>query len=453
MIRPRLRGRSLATTALATTALAAALAASVLIAGCTPGSNAAGPAAQAGEPSGTVEFWHQFTDRESTAIEGIVKDFEAKYPKVTVHITDGQDDDKTLQAIGAGNGPDLAQSFSTDRVGTFCASGAWVDLSPYIARDAVDLNAIPATVRSYTEFRGKRCAMPLLADAYGLYFNQTMLAAAGFSGPPKTLSELTAMAKALTVRKPDGTIERAGFLPQFGFYEFSPSHLAVATGASWFKGDGRSAVGTDPAWAELLRWQKDLVDWYGYKNLAEFTAGLGDEFSADHAFHKGQVAMMIDGEWRVAFLRDQAPDVKFGTAPMPVADAAPARYGAGYVTGNIVGLSKTAKNPEAAWALLKYLTTDPAAVATLANGIKNVPTTRDALAAATELKSDPQFNVFLQIFDHPMSATMPASAVGNAVEETLNQFLLSWQAGNATDLRAGLSDVDKQVDQLIELAG
>src|SRR6185503_14692475 len=127
---------------------------------------------------------------------------------------------------------------------------------------------------------------------------------------------------------------------------------------------------------------------------------LGDEFSADHAFHKGQVAMMIDGEWRVAFLRDQAKDLTFGTAPMPVADAQASRYGAGYVTGNIIGVSKTAKNPEAAWALIKYLTTDTGAVAKLANSIKNVPTTTDALAAATELQADPQFKVFLDIFNN-----------------------------------------------------
>ena len=37
--------------------------------------------------------------------------------------------------------------------------------------------------------------------------------------------------------------------------------------------------------------------------------------------------MMIDGECRMAFLRDQATDVEFGTAPLPVADAKPDRYG------------------------------------------------------------------------------------------------------------------------------
>ena len=33
----------------------------------------------------------------------------------------------------------------------------------------------------------------------------------------------------------------------------------------------------------MLKWQKNLVDWYGYKNLQKFDAGAADEFSASHA--------------------------------------------------------------------------------------------------------------------------------------------------------------------------
>lgn len=79
---------------------------------------------------------------------------------------------------------------------------------------------------------------------------------------------------------------------------------------------------------------------------------------------------MIDGEYRIAFLRDQAKDLQFGTAPMPTADSKASRYGGGYVTGNVIGISRNAKNPEAAWALIRYLTTDTGAIVKLANLIK-----------------------------------------------------------------------------------
>ena len=49
--------------------------------------------------------------------------------------------------------------------------------------------------------------------------NTKMLKAAGFTQPPKTLSELTAMAKKLTVRNADGSLKRVGLNPLFGHYE------------------------------------------------------------------------------------------------------------------------------------------------------------------------------------------------------------------------------------------
>ena len=136
--------------------------------GCTP-SAPEKPAASPGvEPSGTVEFWHFFTDREAKAIDTVIADFKAKYPKVTVVVKSGQDDTKMLQAIGAGKGPDVGLSYSTDAAGQLCNSGAWVDLKQYVDRDKVDVNKFPETVRNYTELEGKRCAMPFLADTYGL---------------------------------------------------------------------------------------------------------------------------------------------------------------------------------------------------------------------------------------------------------------------------------------------
>ena len=87
----------------------------------------------------------------------------------------------------------------------------------------------------------------------------------------------------------------------------------------------------------------------------------------------------MDGEWRIAFIAADKSKVNYGVAPIPVADDKPNLYGAGYITGNVIGISRGSKNPEAAWEFIKYLTTDTDAVVKLANGIKNVPTTDAAL--------------------------------------------------------------------------
>ena len=432
--------------------LAGLAAFALLTAGCSNGSDSKDQAAAlpSGPATGTVEFWHFFTDREAKAFQSVVDDFEASHPQIKVVVKPGQDDTKATQAIAAGKGPDLDLSYSTDITGKFCSSGAFRDLSGYITRDKVDLSQLPPTVKSYTEYQGKRCAMPLLSDAYGLYYNKTLLAQAGYTEPPKTMSELAEMAKKLTKRNPDGSIKVAGFVPSNGFYENAPAHYAPSYGAKWLKSDGSSAIGTDPAWRSLLEWEKSLTDWYGADKLTKFTAGAGQEFSADNDFETGRIAMAMDGEYRTAFIANEHPELKYGTAPFPTADDKTDLYGAGYVTGNIIGISKGAKNPNAAWELLKYLTTDTGALVKLANGIKNVPTTLPALHSP-DLAVDANYKTFVDVFANPHSGTTPASPNGGQYQNTFQDFVIKWQNGQVADLSAGLTEVDQQINAAFKL--
>ncbi len=94
--------------------------------------------------------------------------------------------------------------------------------------------------------------MPFLADAYGLYYNKDMFAAAGIANPPKTLSELTDDAKKLTKRKADGTIKVAGFARCSASTRTRPPTSAPLVGAQWLTADGKSAIGADAGWKSLL---------------------------------------------------------------------------------------------------------------------------------------------------------------------------------------------------------
>jgi multiple sugar transport system substrate-binding protein len=392
-----------------------------------------------------ITLWVGFTQRELGVIKGVVKDFEAANPQVKVRVVGGINDDKIIAASRGGKAPDVAQSFSADNAGAFCGSGAWIDLKPYMDRDGISDSIFPPAPRSYTQFEGTRCALPMLADAYGLYYNEAMFKKAGLSGPPKTVSELVEYAKKLTVKNPDGTLKVVGFNPAMAWYSNTPANFVPMFGGKWADGSGKSSLGSDPAWAKLLTWQKQLVDWYGYDKLVRFQAGLGDEFSASNAFEKGKLAMNVDGEWRTAFIADEAPDLPYGTAPVPVDDDNSDLYGGGYTTGNIIGIPKRAAHKEQGWALLKYLTTDDHAMVALSNGLRNVPTTASS-AKSADLKPDPKFETFLKIFSNPNTTTTPVTAAGSAYQELFNNFVNKWQAGRIDDRHAGLDDVDKQID-------
>ncbi|MFC4950326.1 ABC transporter substrate-binding protein [Pseudonocardia sp. GCM10023141] len=433
---------------LVTTAIAAV--AAVALAGCTAtGATSTAPAAPGAKASGAVELWNFYTDREAQVFESVVKDFQASHPDIQVTVKGGQDDEQMGRAVSAGEGPDIGLSYDTLVVGNSCRTGAFRDLTPYIQRDNIDLNKIPATVRAYTEYDGKRCTMPALTDTYGLYYNKAML---GSRTPPKTWSELTQLAKDLTKRSPSGEIEVAGFVPLMGFYENQPSRFGPGVEAKWLNPDGTSAIGSDPGWKQFLTWQKEFVDWYGYDNLQKFVAGLGQEFSADNAFQTGKVAMNIDGEFRVAFLKDQAPNLQFGTAPLPTPDDKAANYGAGFITGNIIGITRSSKNPEAAWELVKYLTTDTGALVKLSNGLRNVPTTTDALSSP-QLQIDPAFQTFIDILKNPKSSSTPPTGNGNAYIQSFTDWAQEWQSGKVTDLGASLKQLDTQIDAAQKVTG
>jgi multiple sugar transport system substrate-binding protein len=425
--------------------------AALAVAACGGGGGDKKQAAQ-GSPQSrrpvTITLWHGFTEREAGVVKKAVAAFHASHPWITVRSVGGVNDDKIIAAIRGGNAPDVAQSFTADNTGLFCSSGGWIDLAPYMKRDGISADQFPKAVQDYTQFRGKRCSLPMLADTYGLYYNKALFKQAGITSPPKTMSELTADAKKLTVKNSDGTLKVVGFDPAQGFYENAPAHYGPLFDAQWVDSSNKSTISTSPGWKDFLNWQKGLIGFYGYDKLVRWQAGAGDEFSAQNAFERGKLAMEIDGEYRTAFVKAEHPNLDYGTAPMPVADDHPELYGAGYVTGNIIGIPKESTHKDAAWELVKYLTTNEHALALLANGLRNVPTTTSSLKSG-ELVPDPKFKVFLDIFANPKTATTPITAAGSANQELFQNFVVKWQAGKASDLQGGLTTVDKQIDAQI----
>src|SRR5947207_6500176 len=292
-------------------------------------SASAGP--QAAKKAVSITIWVGWSARELKEFKGVVSEYDQKHSDVTVKVVGSINDTKITNAIRSGNAPDVVSSFTSANVGVYCGTGAWVDLSPYLKKDHIDLSQFPKTSLYYTQYKGKRCALPLLADSYGLYYNKALLAKAGIKSPPKTFSELTADAKKLTQRS-GNNIQVAGYDPFWGFYSGNfadMTNYAPLFGAKYLDSKGKSQVSKQFAFSKILRWQKSLVDWYGYDNLVRFQAKPADEFSASNAFETGRIGMIMDGEWRVAFIHAEHPELKYATAPMPVDDAHPELYGAG----------------------------------------------------------------------------------------------------------------------------
>jgi diguanylate cyclase (GGDEF)-like protein/PAS domain S-box-containing protein len=400
----------------------------------------------------TVTLWMGYAGQELEVLSEVVRDFETRHPGIKVELVGGVADDRIIEALQNGSAPDIVSSFESGNFGTYASAGGLVDLAPYLERDHIDDTIFTEAARSYTSRGSRRWALPMLADAYGLYFNRDLLAAAGLAGPPRTMTELADYAKRLTKRRPDGSLLVVGFNPLFGFYENDVSHFGHIFGASWFGEHGESALGRDPAWAAMLRWQKELVDWYGLDDLRTFGEEVGEEFSSGNAFEKGRLGLCLDGEWRVGFIAANGSRVSFGTAPLPVADGRPELYGSGPINGTIIGLPSGVEQRDDSWQLIKYLTTNDAALVKMANGLRNIPSTTSALQSR-DLVRDAATSVFLDIFAHPRSTALPLTSIGTAYEGELATFVERWQVGEVPDLRAGLLEVDRQINGLLRHPG
>ncbi|MFJ9518725.1 ABC transporter substrate-binding protein [Kitasatospora sp. NPDC101801] len=403
----------------------------------------------------TITFWHGWSqDSETKAIEDNVAAFEKAHPNIHVKIVSRIEDDKSEQALRAGgpDAPDVVSSFTTDNVGKFCSAKVWADLNPFLKKDGIDpAKTFPGAMLKYTQFEGNQCSLPLLGDAYGLYYNKTAFAAAGITAPPKTFSEFEAAAAKLTVAEGDG-FKQLGFMPNYHGYESSIAHLLGQYGPTYFDAAGKSTLATDPKVSAMMEWQKSLVGKLGgFEKLEKYRTGFGDEFSAKNPFHTGQVAMSMDGEWRTAALAEEKLPFEWATAPFPVPDDQAATYGRGYQTGTIIGIARGSQKQTAAWELVKYLTTNTDAVVSFANAIHNVPSTFEALDSP-KLTTDPNFRTFIDIAKNPNSGTTPASLNGGAYQVSLQNLGFDYESGKQTDLKAGLAATAKEIDAAVTQA-
>ena len=192
---------------------------------------------------------------------------------------------------------------------------------------------------TYTNFAGKQCALPSLTDAYGLYYNKQMFKDAGIASPPKTMDELMADAKKLTVRNSDGSIKVAD---SSRWISLGSWERPISPGPGMPSG---STPTTRPSLPPTLvgrrpsNWQKQLIDFYGYDNIAKFASGYtASEFNPSNMFENGKIAMVFDGEWRTAFIGRDVPKFGYDTVPFPAADSSV--YGSGRVGGTVVAFPR-----------------------------------------------------------------------------------------------------------------
>ncbi len=284
----------------------------------------------------TLEYWGLWEPAE--VMTEVFSDFESSNPGVQIRYTKQSHRDyrERLQtAIASGNGPDLFRFHAT---WTSTLSEELAPMPNSVYTTAEFQQTFYPVASEQLQSNGQIVGIPLMYDGLALYYNKKMFETAG-EQPPTTWVELRNSAKKLTLTS-GGSIERGGVAlgSSKNVEHFSDiiAYLMLQNGADLRKPNSpetRDAISfytnflrTDKVWSETLP-------------------------NSSVAFAREDVAMIFAPSWRAHEIMAMNPDLEFGILPLPkLADEQ-----IGWANYWAEGVNSKGKNKQAAWNLLKYL--------------------------------------------------------------------------------------------------
>jgi multiple sugar transport system permease protein len=338
------------------------------------------------KPKQDIVIWGVSVGPDTKGTEALVHAFEALHPEYHVRLLSmgagGMNPQKLMTSIVGNVAPDV---IFQDRftIGDWASRNAFIPLDDFMKRDVND-PACPKASQYYPPvwneaiYNGKLYGVPYGVDDRILYYNKGLfrekadqLRKAGLDPDraPRTWSELNAYSHVLTEFDTNGTLKRAGYLPNYGntwLYLYS-----FQLNGKFMSDDGRTCTLDD---SKLGGQNVKALDFMvkGYDELGGYEKAKGFEtgFLAQEndPFIVGKLAMKTDGDWILQDLVKYAPTLDLGTAPAPIPDD---RYnGTGdfknekekFITwtgGYCYSIPRGARDAEGGWQFIKFATSTP----------------------------------------------------------------------------------------------
>jgi multiple sugar transport system substrate-binding protein len=302
-----------------------------------------------------IEYWQYFFKERVTAMEELIRRFQAANPSITVKQTTFPYDQyrtKAAAAIPAGAGPNVVQLYYgwlrdyrrarlIDPLPTdaFPPAGIERDFYPIVRQMQAD---------------GAYYALPTAVRTMGLFTNRRLMRDVGLDPdqPPATLDAHLADALAMTKRDDAGNLITAGTtigLPSQDSHWWREV-LVRQFGGRPFSDDYRKVLYGTAEGAAALQWYADL-------QLKHRVAQVGFLTEAAPAFRSGHVGLLINASFLVGTLQ-ATKGLDWGVGDLPERNGIRANY-ASYWANALVAGGAAAKR-EAAIKFLHYITADDA---------------------------------------------------------------------------------------------
>jgi len=323
-----------------------------------------------------ISYWEKWTGFEDDAMQAVVDDFNRSQGRIEVRfLSVSEVDTKLLLAASSGHPPDVAGLWS-DNIPDFSEKGALTPLDGALASAGLGPEHYIPVYWELCRHRGFTWGLPTTPGCVALFYNKRLFRAAGLDPerPPRTLAELKAMSRRLTIVE----IERAGRRVRVGFDELTPAeregrhftlvqvgHLpqdagmfvsawGVWFGARYYDGD-RRILADDAGGLAAFRWLRETSEIYGVDNLRDFGGSFGIQQSGQTPFLGGFEAMVVQGPWWPNFIEKYAPGLEWGVAACPAAEGVAGGAPVTVAQADVVVIPRGAPHPREAFEFIRYL--------------------------------------------------------------------------------------------------
>ncbi|TKC86330.1 sugar ABC transporter substrate-binding protein [Trinickia terrae] len=370
-----------------------------------------------------------YSDATAPYFEKMARNFEKANPGTTIKIEDVNWD--TLQQklqtdISGGANADLA-IIGTRWLLDFVKDGVAEPLDSYM--DPNFKNRFIGPFLAPGQIDGKTYGLPIAASARALYYNKDLLASVGYPNGPKTWNDVIDASKKL---KAKGI---AGFGLQGKEIETDVYfYYALWTNGGEVVNKANQAVFNSPAGVKAATMYKSMID----DGLTQPGVTGYSREDVQNLFKQGRVAMMISAPFLAKQIKKEAPNLKYGIAPIPKGTIA-----ATYAVTDSIMMFQNSKVKKSAWKFLDYLfTKEPRVEFTSTEGF--LPTTK--AEAADPAFNDPDTKAFVALL--PTARFAPTVTGWEDTAKAVTDAMQSIYLGKAKPddaLKAAAAQADKSL--------
>ena len=419
-----------------------AVAMSLIVTACGGGggdedSSGSSGGAGGGDTGATITMWTRAATQ--FASQRLVNAYNASHKnkvKLTVIPTDNYQP-RIAAAAGARQLPDV---FAADviYVPNYTSQGLFADITDRINQLPFK-NSLAQSHMKLGTHEGKMYTLPHTLDLSVLFWNKELYEKAGLDPEkgPKTLREFAQHATTIQEKLGgDGKIHGTFFggnCPGCYVFTFWPS--VWAAGGQVMNPDGTQALLDKPPMTDVFKIWRGLFE-NGVVGPAAKTEG-GPTWTG--VFPKGTIGVMPMPSTTLGMM---PKDMDIGVTPIPGPDGGESTF----VGGDSIGVSATAKNPDAAWHFISWSVSDAAQVEVVAKN-KDIVSRTD-LASNKYSASDPRVVLINNLVGKGVTPFAPR--FGQTYNDPQGPWLrLARDAmfGNAANLPADNANVNKSLQQ------